>query len=407
MKKINPSILLITAVIVFITSCRGTSEYFGWRGPERDGKIDGFTAPAEWPASLTKAWQTNVGLGDASPILVKEKLYLHVLIDSLEQALCLGSETGEILWQTNINPAPEVTGGARTHPGPRSTPAYHKGKIFTVGVGGVLSCLDAENGQIIWNNTSYTHEVPKFYAAVSPLIINNMVIVHLGGHDNGVIIAFDADSGNEIWKISGEPGTYSSPVIWKTDSEHILVQTETDLLGISFDGNILWKIPTPGERMFYNSSTPVYDGNRHFISGQGNGTTAYEVKQTDGEYKVDSLWNNPDYGVSFCTPVIKNGYIYGNDKRMGYLYALNANTGETAWADTVKHNRFAAMFDLGNVLLSQPASAELIFFEPSPTEYIELARYKISETEVYASPIISGDLIFTKDKETLTCWITR
>jgi len=403
MKKINPSILLITAVAVFMTSCQGTSDYFGWRGPERNGTVPGFITPEKWPQSLTQAWHTHVGLGDASPILANGKIFLLVTVDSIEQAICLNSETGDFIWETRLNPAPQVTGGASSHPGPRSTPAYVKGKIITEGAGGILTCLDAKSGEILWQNESYTYEIPRFFTSVSPLIKNNMCIMHVGGSEKGIIVALDYNSGEEIWKIEGEPCTYSSPVLWEDENEQILVQTETDLLGISLDGKIIWRIPTPGERMFYNSSSPVYQGNIHYVSGQGLGTTAYEVKQSDGEYKVDSLWNNPDYGVSFCTPVIKNGYIYGNDKRMGYLYALNANTGETAWADTIKLNRFAAMYDLGEVLLSQPASGELIFFEPG-SQYVELARYKISETEVYASPIISGDLIFTKDKETLTCW---
>ena len=44
------------------------------------------------------------------------------------------------------------------------------------------------------------------------------------------------------------------------------------------------------------------------------------------------------------------------------------------------------------------------FFEPSEKSYIELAKYKVAETEVYAHPIIAGDKIYVKDKTMLTCW---
>ncbi len=404
MKKLCPAFLLFTAVVLILSSCNNSSDWPGWRGPERDGKVMGFEAPDEWPATLTQSWQTTVGECDASPILVNDKLYLHVRLDSAEQALCIDAETGEIIWQTNINPAPEVTGGPRTHPGPRSTPEFVKGKIITEGAGGILTCLDAKSGEIIWKNESYTFEIPRFFTSVSPLIKNDMFIMHLGGQEKGVIVAFDIDSGDEKWKIEGEPCTYSSPVIWKTDPEQILVQTETDLLGISFDGKILWRIPTPGERMFYNSSTPVYAGSKHFVSGQGIGTTAYEVKSAEGEYSFEQLWNNPDYGVSFCTPVVKNGYLFANDKGNGSLYSLNIENGELGWADTVKLNRFASVFDLGEVLVSLAASGDLVFFAPDTQEYIELAKYKVSETAVYASPVFSKDMIYTKDETTLTCW---
>ena len=391
-------------VILTFTSCKSNSDWPGWRGADRDGKVIGFEVPAEWPTSLNQNWQTTVGEADASPILIKNKLYLHTKIDSMETAFCIDSKTGVVIWKTEINPAPEVSGGGRTHPGPRSTPSYIDGKLITLGADGILTCIDTKDGDIIWKNTSYTFEFPKFYTSVSPLLLNNMCVVHLGGHENGAIVAFEINSGEEIWKIVGEPCTYSSPVIWDTKPEQILVQTESDLLGISLEGTILWRIPTPGERMFYNSATPLYEGNTHFISGQGLGTTAYSVLPENGKYAVKELWKNPDYGVTFCTPVIKDGYLYTNDTRFGYLTALNTTSGELAWADTVKWDRFASVYDLGEVMASLPATGDLIFFEPNTHEYHELARYKVSETKVYASAVFTGNTIFTKDEKTLSSW---
>jgi hypothetical protein len=33
-----------------------------------------------------------------------------------------------------------------------------------------------------------------------------------------------------------------------------------------------------------------------------------------------------------------------------------------------------------------------------------LAKYKVSETEIYAHPLAVENKIFVKDKEKLTCW---
>src|SRR5205085_446108 len=32
-----------------------------WRGPNRDGKVTGFTPPATWPKALAQKWKTTVG----------------------------------------------------------------------------------------------------------------------------------------------------------------------------------------------------------------------------------------------------------------------------------------------------------------------------------------------------------
>ncbi len=67
-------------------------------------------------------------------------------------------------------------------------------------------------------------------------------------------------------------------------------------------------------------------------------------------------------------------------------------------------NKFASILDLGAALACLPASEQLIFFEPSGKAYVELAKYKVAETDVYAHPLIVGDKIFVKEKELLTCW---
>jgi len=228
----------------------------------------------------------------------------------------------------------------------------------------------------------------------------------LGGSEKGTIVAFNIDNGEEIWKIEGEPCTYSSAVILKMGKENILlVQTGTDVLGLNLEGRKLFKIPTPPERRFYNSATPVLDGNNIIIAGQGSGTYSYKIEKTGENYSFSENWNNPDFGGSFNTPVLKNGYLYGNEARLGKLYCLNASTGEKSWADTTSHNRFASSLDLGNVLLSLPATGNLIIYKPDHEKYSKLRIYKVSDTEVYAQPLITGNHIFIKDEKFLTCWL--
>jgi outer membrane protein assembly factor BamB len=406
MKTLNfPNYLIFLTASLMLISCEqeNSSNWPGWRGPNRDGVVVNFRSPAEWPAGLTKVWTKNVGLCDASPALAYGRIYLHVKHNENEVTMCLDAESGEEIWQTVNNVSPEVTGGARPHPGPRSTPYVAGGKIYTLGVGGALNCLDAKTGQVIWKNEEYT-EVPDFFVGMSPLLVDNKCIVHLGGK-NGSVAAFDAGTGEKIWTIDNEPATYSSPVIMKTGSEQILaVQTETDLLGVSLDGKVLWRIPSPGERRFYNSSTPVVDGQHIYIAGQGIGTKSFKIEKSGDEFTWTENWHNPEFGVSFNTPVLKNGFLYGHEARLGKLFCLNAATGETAWADTTAHNRFASILDLGNEMLSLSAKGDLLVYEPNSEKYGEKAGYKVSDTDVYAHPLVSGKRIYTKDKETLTCW---
>ena len=66
-----------TRWIVVVASCLigiGASSVLAqdwpqWRGPQRDGKVTGFTAPGTWPKELTQKWKVTVGTGDATPAL--------------------------------------------------------------------------------------------------------------------------------------------------------------------------------------------------------------------------------------------------------------------------------------------------------------------------------------------------
>jgi hypothetical protein len=66
------------------------------------------------------------------------------------------------------------------------------------------------------------------------------------------------------------------------------------------------------------------------------------------------------------------------------------------------------ILDAGNVLLALTSDGELIAFKPSTKEYVELAKYKVAEKGgndgPWAYPIIAGNRVFVKDKDSLTLW---
>ncbi len=392
----------LIGLLLLLTQCSPPTDWSGWRGPNRDGVVTGFEAPAEWPGELSKVWQKKVGLGDASPILVDNQFYLYVLKDSSEVILCLDAETGDPVWQTTTNKAPEITGGARSHPGPRSTPTVANGKLFALGAGGIFSCLSTETGEIIWQNKAYQDIVPRFFTSASPLLVDDLCIIHLGDQEQGVIVAFNIQTGEEVWKHENEPCTYSSAV--RMEDDMLVVQAENSLLGFSIDGENLWNIPTPIERRFYSSATPIVNGNQVIVTGQGNGTKMYQIEENEDQYSPKLIWSNEEYGVTFNTPVLKDGYLYGNEARFGSIFCLDASNGKTCWSDTTKLNRFGSMLDLGDVMLTLTANRTMVIFEPGSSGYVEKAKYIVAETDIYAHPLVAKNRFYIKDEESLICW---
>jgi outer membrane protein assembly factor BamB len=401
MKKANLIISVIATLIIFSSVDSFSQDWPQWRGIGRDSKVTGFKAPSAWPAELKQEWKVTVGFGDATPVLAGNKIYLNTRQGNDEVILCLDAATGKELWK-NQYPSTAVTGPSGSHPGPRSTPSVANGKIVTFGASAILSCLDASTGKVVWRRENPTNAVPMFYTGMSPLIVDNLCIAHIGTKDNGEVIALDLSTGSEKWKWAGDGPAYSSPSVMMIDGKkHLIVQTENNLMALNLaDGKLLWKVATPVQQRFYNCVSPYIDGQTIYYSGQGTGMKAIKVEKSGNEYVTKEIWSNPAVGAKWNTPVLKDGFLYGftDQKR---IYCLNAATGQTAWIDNAVNSDFATIVDCGSVIIGLPSTSNLIVFKPESASYTEIVKYKVSDTPIYSFPVVAGNLIYIKDAESL------
>jgi outer membrane protein assembly factor BamB len=183
----------------------------------------------------------------------------------------------------------------------------------------------------------------------------------------------------------------------------IVTLTAKKIVGVAAaDGKLLWEEPFAGQRMAYNAATPIVDGQTVIYAGSGRGTKAVKIEKTADGFAAKELWSNPDNGVQFNTPVLKDGRIYGVAQN-GMLFCLDAKDGKTLWTTTLGGRGFASVVDAGSVLLALTPQGELVAFEPSDKEYKKLASYKVG-SDTYAYPIAAGKGLYAKDKEAVTFW---
>ena len=399
MKKNN---LIFSSVVILMTLSSQvlSQDWPQFRGPGRDSKAT-TVVPSAWPVQLAQQWKITVGKGDASPVLVGKMLYTFTRQGNDEVVMCLEASTGRELWKYSY-PAPAVTGAPSSHPGPRSTPAVANGKIVTLGVAGTVSCLDASTGKLLWKKENESGLLPQFYTGMSSLIVDGMCIFQLGGKDNGQVVAFDLNTGNEKWKYTGEGPAYASPsVMTAGKAKHLILFTEKSLVSLNLpDGKLIWQVAAPPLQRFYNCVSPYIDGQTIYYTGQGSGTKALQVVREGDKFATKELWSNAEIGAKWNTAVLKGGYLYGfTDQRK--VYCLNAQDGQKAWLDEATHSDFATIVDCGSVLIGLPSTGNLLVLKPDPKAYTEIARYKVAETAVYAFPIIAGNIIYVKDDESL------
>lgn len=377
-----------------------------WRGPNRDGKVAGFAAPQTWPQQMTQKWKVATGAGCATPALVGDRLYVFARQGEEEVTLCLDAASGKEIWKDGYT-AQAVSGAAGRHPGPRSSPAVAEGKVATLGVGGVVSCLDAASGKVLWRKDPFPKVVPQFFTATSPIIVDGMCIVQVGGKDGGAIVAYDLAGGDEKWRWAGEGPEYASPVLLTVgDARQIVTFTDKSIVGVNVaDGKLLWQRPFVPQRMAYNAATPIVDGQTVIYTGKARGTFAVKVEKQGDGFNVTELWSNPEVAPQFNTPVLKDGLLFGLSDR-GNLFCLDAKTGKTAWVDETSRDRsgFCAMLDAGSCLLALPSNSEMIVFKPNAKQFEQVAAIKVADTPTYATPVLAANRIFVKDQESVTLW---
>jgi len=409
MKKSTKSSAVMVCVILICVSCLFAQEWPQWRGPNRDGKVKGFKAPRQWPDRLSQKWKKTVGAGDATPALVGDRLYVFTRQGDEEVTLCLDADSGNEIWSDKYT-AQAVTGAARRHPGPRSSPTVTNGKVLTIGVGGVFSCLDASTGRVVWRKDPFPEAVPRFFTSLSPIVVDGMAIAHLGGQGNGAVIAYDLATGNEKWRWSGEGPDYGSPALLTVaGTKQIVTPTEKSVVGISVsDGKLLWQITSEPPRRAYNAATPIVDGQTVIYSAKGRGTKAIKIGKQGDTFITKELWSNPDLGTQYNTPVLKDGFLFGLSDE-GNLFCINAENGQTAWKDGTQYDRggFTAIVDAGSCLMALPSSSELIVYKPGKSQFEGLARIKVADTPIYSHPVVAGNRIYIKDQDSLALFMVR
>ena len=381
-------------------------DYPQWRGPRRDGAAATFVAPVVWPDQLTRQWQVETGSGYATPILVGNHVFTFGRQEDNEVIMALDANTGAVLWRTAYNaPYRDNAGTSRHGPGPKSTPLFHDGKLYTLGINGVVSALDSSDGGLLWQKPAQATE-PLYATALSPIADQGKVIFHLGGHNDGTLTAFDADSGEEIWRWNGDGPAYASPMVAELDGvRQVVAVTQEQIVGVTVDeGTLLWERPF-SSRSTNNSITPIIDGQEVIVTGHNLGVTRFRPHRTAGRWATDTVWTTDEVSMFMSNPVLSDDTLYGmSHLRSGQFFAIDATSGNTLWRTEGREATNSAIVMADDLLFLLNNDGDLIVARMSRGGFTQVTRYEVASTATWAQPAISGNRLFIKDESSVTLW---
>lgn len=408
-----------------------------WLGPNRDSVWRETGIVESFPASgLTVKWRAPVGLGYSGPAVVGDRVFVTDYVRESgdvannpgerrqlmgrERVLCLDAANGRPIWEHSD----KVTYKISYPSGPRNTPTVSGGKVYTLGAEGRLMCLDAANGQVVWAKElkqEYKIQSPIWGFCGAPLVDGQKLLCLVGG-EGSVAVAFDKDTGRELWKAlsASEPGYCPPSIIQAGGTRQLIIWTPDELNSLDPEtGRLYWSQPLKPE---YGMSIaiPRKHGNLLFASGIGGVGAAFKLSESRPGAEV--AWRGTNKTAVYAantTPFIDDdGILYGADCMSGQFRAVKLQTGERLWdsfAPTTNTRRgghgTAFIVRNGDRYFLFSETGDLILARLSAEKYDEISRFHVLQPTgecfgrdvVWSHPAFAARCCFARNDKELVC----
>jgi len=426
-KSLRSLSALLLILFVSVVSCQenvSPKDWHQWRGPDRTGTwYNGPEIDVLSSELVQQLWEVKIGPGYNGPTVSDGRVYAMDYVNGSEQVHCFDAATGETLW-TYSYPVSYNVG----YPlGPRASVLIYEGKAYSYGTMGHLYCYNAENGKILWHVNAmeqFQSRIPIWGLATSPIMVDDLLILQVGGISGACLVAFQKDSGKEIWRALDDEASYSAPVLINQAGKQVLVcWTGESFSGLDpRTGQVYWSIPFQPGKMIMNIADPVYDPPYLFLSGFFDGSYLLKLDQetTDAEliyyrHGISEKITDALHCV-MSTPLIKDGLIYGIDS-YGEARCLDLITGDRIWEDLTLVPRVrwgnVHLITQGDKVWGFNELGELLYGKFTPTGYVDLGRTKVIDPVkisphprggvCWSHPAFVGNRIFIRSDEQLIC----
>ncbi|HSE39613.1 MAG TPA: PQQ-binding-like beta-propeller repeat protein [Acidobacteriota bacterium] len=323
---------------------------------------------------------------------------------------CIDLKSGKTIWvQTYPAPFNGNPAAAKMGDGPFATPVLHHGRLYTLSISGILSCFNANDGELMWQKSFGNLNTSTIFCgtAASPVVHDKNLIVQVGDDLRGSILSLDLATGQQSWKWEGSSVAYASPIIAEFDGvRQVIAHTNDAAVGIDANnGQLLWSMPFVETRWRENIVSPVQAGEILILSNGVQGITAIKIQKENGKWSIHKLWQNKDVPMYMSTPVIFGDYLFGmTDKRKGMFFCLKISNGQVLWTTKGNEGENAAILYSNDLLFFLSDDGTLKAIKNDPTKYQPIATYSVADSQTWAHPVIWENQILVKDGSNLLLW---
>ena len=336
------------------SAARQRPEWHQWRGPRRDGQVEGPQWPDRLdPENIERVWRVKLGESYSGPIVTDDLIFTTETKDKkIEAAVAIDRRTGNEVWRKEWDGAISVPFFAtRNGNWIRSTPAYDGECLYVAGMRDVLVCLDGTTGNERWRVDfvkEFNTTIPAFGFVCSPLIDGNGVFVQAGCS------------------------------LAKVDRR---------------TGKVIWRSPVPSFRGM-NILTPVVFKDSIFTSTYQNKSFLYQTSLNEGVFGVKEAWTNPAQ-CYMSTPVVVDGRAYMHLQNRRFC-CIDLASGERTWTSKPQ-DEYCSLVAQGDRILALGSGGRLLLLRANPVEFELIDEATVSDAETWAHLAVSGDELVVRE----------
>ena len=416
-RKMCISLVVLLACVTHVFA----DDWPQWQGPDRNAMSKESGLLQEWPQDGPPlAWQVDgLGGGDSTPAVADGRIVGMSNRGEDEVVWALSETDGKTLWVTRLGQAYQQS-WPQANEGPGSTPTIDGDRLYVLGLGGNLVCLQVQDGKIIWQRSlvdDFGGRVPTWSFRESPLVDGDRVICTPGG-PGATLVALNKLTGETVWKsdVPGRPGAaYSSAIVIDFAGRRQYVQvTASALVGVAAsDGAFLWQYDRVANSHGINCSTPVYHEGQVFAASAYNtgGGLVKLSKGTNGDVEAEEVFFSNRMQNHHGGMIVFDGCLYGANggNSGGYLVCLDFQTGDVLWDERRSGRRApkgSVAFADGR-LYYRTEDGTMLLIEPNRAQYVERGRFeqpKRSRKHAWAHPVIANGKLYLRDQDVLLCY---
>jgi outer membrane protein assembly factor BamB len=372
-------------------------------------EVSGAELDPDWTQHPPKLlWKQPIGAGWSAFAVVGNYAVTQEQRGPLEQVVCYELKSGRVAWTHDDPVRWDPSGnGALGRVGPRATPTIHDGRVYTHGATGILNCLDATTGQVVWSHDTLAEEGVEnlmWGKAGSPIVVDDMIVVSVGGTNGNSLVAYDLKSGERVWSGGDRVSSYATPVLTEIAGTRQIVVVNEDYVTAhdAANGAVLWEYPWLGNSgSNASASQPMPIGDDRILLTKGYSVPSEVIQIThaaDGFWQATRVWKKPVMRTKMSNVVIRDGYAYGISDID--LECIDLATGRRKW----KSRRRPAVENgqillAGDYIVTLCESGEVVLVEATPKAYREAGSFQAIEGVTWNNPALAGNILVIRNAE--------